>query len=74
MNDTFQVDMGMKCTEDPFNMGMIFCFIMVHFADPQHTHPGIPYWNKTQRRPCNTQDNGLCVKIIQSELMVDIYS
>ena len=41
---------GIKCAEDPFNMGMFFLhkasFIMGAFSDPQHTHPGISHWSR----------------------------
>ena len=43
-------NMGRKCPEDPFNMGIFYLpkapFKMGRpiFSDPQHTHPVITYW------------------------------
>ena len=38
-------NMGMKCAEDPFNMGVFFLpkasFMLGTFSDPQHTYLGI---------------------------------
>ena len=40
-------NMGMKCAEDPFNMGEFFLpkvsFIMGAFSGPQHIHPKSHY-------------------------------
>ena len=51
-------NMGMKCVEDPFNMGMFFVFFCFYLRRPsqwvhfqtRHTHPGILYPNSPPGR------------------------